>query len=381
MNRVNLEGVLDFESVTDEEMTRLLGESRYAERNNIVGDADILDAIILDEQIDFDFTDTEWEEEIDRALDEIQAVSIMDRGIGFCENEHCPDFEKGVFLFLHEGNYFRCGGCEKSSSHLVPEKGIPEREGKVPFSSVRVEFNYNPITRTYSNIISVTDDGFVGKSGVYTIQNPLCKTEGRAMKLATNLLSVVNERFQLDDSELENAPRVRERILSFDKSLDDFKQELKELEECLTSNPFLQNEPVVSAISEVETSKNEGELSGPKSNNIGGKTDEESRVSSRRENRGSSRHLHPSCEPGSARERRTPGRLPSMLSLGRGSQNPSRVESQGRRTWDYRKSADELRAASRRIFSSFHRSPSRGTQTGTQVEEELATEARDDSRN
>jgi len=104
----------------------------------------------------------------------------MNRGVGYCDNIDCEEYLKGVFL-LHQ-NVFHCPRCRKL--------GFPEME-KYEYSNdfpvireVRVQFNFDPLNRRYTQIAIACDDELGPHCNTLTVCNPLCKTEKRALKLA-----------------------------------------------------------------------------------------------------------------------------------------------------------------------------------------------------
>jgi hypothetical protein len=357
MTRVDLDYIESFEFVSDEELAILIQESQ------LVPELQLQDAVIISEddlewqaELEFggplfDYTDEQWDAELDRAFSEAFTPSKkIERGVAYCENVKCNDYLKGVFLFMHEGDW-KCAKCKEPSDHLIAEQGIPEREGQVPFSAVRVEYCYEPASKRYTEIVQLSDEEYTGPSGTYTLQSPLVKTPLRASKMAESLLTILNEGVILDD-DLSSAPKSQERILSFDKPADEFRKDLKALENRLRDNSFLQQPSVVSTSIEVELNLEEGGSSGPESNDASRTTNPEPRVLPSGDSGAGTLHVHASDQPGGARPERAEGGLHPVHHLGSRSEDLRRKPSEGRRGRNYRTSASKLCTAAGRYLSS-----------------------------
>ncbi len=355
MTRLDLDHVTDFDDVSDDALALLLQEVQETPtieltEVDVVEDADPL----------FELSEEEWIVELDNAFDEISlGVKRIERGVAYCENVECNDYLKGNFLFMHEGETFTCSTCGGEGDHMLEERGIPEREGNVPFATVRIEYCYEPSSRKYTEIAIVSDEGFQGPCGTYTVQNPLCRTSKRAIKIGEALLSIINEG-TIEDGDLGIAPKSHEKVLSFDKPLDDFRQDLEELERRLSNNRFLQGEPnVVSTFSEVEANKEEGDPSGPESQCVGGTSDPEPRVSPGRTSGGGACDLHDRGESSSVGSQRSEDGLHPVLSVGSPREELHREEVEGGRSGCDREAEGELRAAGRWLLEMLFRSSDR----------------------
>ena len=113
----------------------------------------------------------------------------------------------------------------------------------------------------YKEIALVSDESFPHPGRTYTIQNPLCKTAPRALKIAESLLAAAN-RDGTKNEDLLTVPRFLERILHLDSNPADFRRELQELERYLFDNPFLRATPVVSPFREEGINLREGDPGG-----------------------------------------------------------------------------------------------------------------------
>lgn len=364
MTRVDLDYVEDFEFVSDEELAVLIQEAQAVPEIQLTDD----DLVFGEEDLQlplFDYTEEQWQEELDRAFEQAFTPSErIERGVAFCENVRCDDYLKGSFLMMHEGKW-RCSNCDQYSDHLVPEKGIPEREGQVPFAAVRVEYCYESASKRYTEIVQLSDESYQGPSGVYTLQSPLVKTPKRAAKMAESLLAILNEGVHLDDDLSSAVPRSQERILSFDKPADEFRKDLEALEHRLRDNSLLQQPSVVSTSSVVELNMEEGDPGGPQQDHVGRTTDREPRVLPGRNQGAGSLSVHDRRQPGGVRSERTTSRLHPVQPVGTRVQGVRRAASQGRRGGSDRKAPGKLRTAAGRYLSSLVRGKGRGNSSRT----------------
>ena len=159
-------------------------------------------------------------------------MASMKRAVGYCENIGCNDYAKGVFLLNHSPN-FLCPNC-REQGHIEREVGFYTGNSDI-FKEVRVEFNFDPISKVYLEIGIVRDDSLPGAHNVYTLQSPLIKTEQRSLKVAEALLSNLNRyRGLLSDGDI---PQTTEILLSFDDPFNSFKEKCRQLgEELAQSN-------------------------------------------------------------------------------------------------------------------------------------------------
>ena len=156
----------------------------------------------------------------------------MKRAVGYCQNagsaghEGCEDFAKGVFLLNH-GETFYCPRC-RQLGEIQPERGFAERFNDAPYKEVRVEFNYDPNSKTFREIAIVRDEAVWGSGSKYTLLSPLIKTEKRALKVAEAILANL-QRFA--DLAEDGIPRTTEVIISFDEDIEVFTQKMRRLGE------------------------------------------------------------------------------------------------------------------------------------------------------
>jgi len=156
---------------------------------------------------------------------------MLKRGVGYCNNTDCEDFAKGVFLLNHADN-FHCPCCRVQGS-VEQERGHYVGIGEI-FKEVRVEYNYDPITKTYREIAIIRDEAMGDHYNVYTLHSPLIKTERRALKVAEGLLATLN-RYSGPLGE-DGVPRTTEIILSFDDSREELARKLNKLAETWASS-------------------------------------------------------------------------------------------------------------------------------------------------
>jgi hypothetical protein len=360
MTRVNIPEDVEFEFVSDAELSSLIHEAQTVpeiqlEDSDVIGEAELL----------FDYTEAEWITELDLAFEQATSTTRFQRGVGYCENVKCDDYLKGLFLMLHEGDDFECPKCNIRSTHMIAERGIVDREPGFPFTTVRVEYCYEPARKKFDEIVSITDESYPGPGGTYTVLNPLCRTPNRAAKIAEGLLTIMNQGAALEDELSGDVPRTHETLLSFDKPTDEFRRDLDDLEHRLRDNSFLQQPSVFSANSEVELNLEEGDPSGPESNDLGGTTYSRPRVSPSGNSRAGTQHVHPGDQPGGIRPERSQSGLHSVQPMGTRREDLRRATREGRRSRHHRSAASKLRAAAGRYLSSVLRGKGRGSTPGT----------------
>lgn len=183
------------------------------------------------EILTFDFS----EDEIDQAVNAIFTPRRIERGVGYCENTSCEEFCKAKFLLYHEGSFF-CQVCFKEG-FAVEEVGKPVRAPGQLFGEVKVEYCYCPSAKRYRELAIVRDEALGSNIGVYTLQSPLIQTEKRALKVAEALLSTLNDGVLLDE-DLARPPHIQEKILSWDKPLEEVREWLKQFALQIKDNPF-----------------------------------------------------------------------------------------------------------------------------------------------
>ena len=166
MTRVNIPDDVDFEFISDAELSAMIADVNDDPEIQVIA-ADIANEFDIEfaEPL-FDFTEEEWISELDLAFEQaLTPTNRFERGVGYCENVSCADYLKGVFLMLHEGEDFECGTCNARSTHMVAERGIPDREGNVPFTTVKVEYCYEPAQKRFVEFVAITDESYKGPGG------------------------------------------------------------------------------------------------------------------------------------------------------------------------------------------------------------------------
>jgi hypothetical protein len=151
-------------------------------------------------------------------------MSRASRGVGYCQNSHCEDFGKGVFLLNH-GTTFSCPDC-RQQGRVETERGFARGESKV-FREVRVEYNYDPEQHAYRDVAIVQDISLWGDTSSYTLRSPLVRTEKRALKVAEAILANLNR--APDHLAPDEIPTAAETVLCLDSSREDFDRKLEQL--------------------------------------------------------------------------------------------------------------------------------------------------------
>jgi len=141
--------------------------------------------------------------------------------VGYCYTETCGEFLKGVFL-LNYGTTFYCPQC-RCLGEVSPEERVDSPTDNGLYSTVEVQFDFNPMERAYKHRAIVKMEG-TPQHGTYMMRSPLVKTERRALKIAEQLLCALNAGLPKDCL-------MQEKSLTFDCSLNDFKSQMKALEE------------------------------------------------------------------------------------------------------------------------------------------------------
>jgi hypothetical protein len=149
---------------------------------------------------------------------------------GYCLNDECEEFSKGVFLSGCATIYF-CHRCKEPGTAEI-EKHWPDWYDSLDFSQVRLEFNFYAPEGRYLGLCIVTDTSCEKVGNIWNVQSPNIKTEKLANKTATDVLAYLQ---RADQSIFEPGIIVRntEIILELDVSKDKFKVELNNLENTL----------------------------------------------------------------------------------------------------------------------------------------------------
>lgn len=148
----------------------------------------------------------------------------MRRGVGYCQDPSCEEYGRGVFLLNHQGEY-RCPAC-REAGWLERERGAAQSQGEL-FKEVRVEYNFDPLSRTYRDVAIIQDVSIWGRSNVYTLQSPLIRTEKRALKVAEAVLANLNRCPK--EANGDGLPNTSEVVLSLDEPSEEFRRKLRAL--------------------------------------------------------------------------------------------------------------------------------------------------------
>jgi hypothetical protein len=157
----------------------------------------------------------------------------MERGVGFCLDPQCMDFQKDIFLLEHFGP-FKCSRCHKPGVKVL-ESGETDNDYSLDFWQVRVEFCYDIATRTYRSIAIVSDETMPKEGNVYTLRCPIVKTEKRALMMAESILGSL---MRADDSIFAKGYIHRDQTynIDFDKPIVEVKNQLKMFEDSLLNS-------------------------------------------------------------------------------------------------------------------------------------------------
>lgn len=147
---------------------------------------------------------------------------IRSKGVGFCENNNCDGFMKGVFLLNHNGIFY-CPTCRTPG--FIVEEERDEVQPNTMYTTVEVKFNYNPMARKYADRAIVSLEPKRGHN-IYHYSSPLLKSEQRALKAAVALINAVN-------THAMEPSIASEHIIDLDKPLDIIRDDLKKLESSL----------------------------------------------------------------------------------------------------------------------------------------------------
>jgi ribosomal protein S27AE len=152
------------------------------------------------------------------------SVATMHRAVGYCLNEDCSEYTKGVFLLNH-GDSFNCPRCSMRA-WVEPERA-KLKNGSQVFREVRIEYNFCPIELKYREVAIVTkDDVEVPEdANVLTVYSPLIKTDKRALRVAETYLG----HLEYNDIEDGKLPWARETLIDLDKPRDTVRKELEEM--------------------------------------------------------------------------------------------------------------------------------------------------------
>jgi hypothetical protein len=149
---------------------------------------------------------------------------------GYCLNEECAEFCKGVFLQGTAGVYhcFRC----RTDGIAETEKHWPSRYDSLEFNQVRLEYNFWAPENRYRDICIITDESRDKPANAWNMMSPNVKTEKHAKKVATDVLAYLQ---RADSTIFEPNIIIRntEIMLSFDVPMAQFKVELSNFETLL----------------------------------------------------------------------------------------------------------------------------------------------------
>lgn len=148
------------------------------------------------------------------------------RGAGYCLNQECMEFGKGVFL-LNYGEDFYCPVCA-CLGIIMGEAGQFQNDSAC-IRSVRVEFDYDAGQERYRSLAMIWDPELPeAGTNTYELRSPLIHTKDRALKTAEALLASLQRVSDIGEFR-DKIPRSPEFILDLDKSRADFQRECEQL--------------------------------------------------------------------------------------------------------------------------------------------------------
>jgi hypothetical protein len=156
----------------------------------------------------------------------------MTRAVGYCENVHCKEYLKGIFLLNH-GNDYNCHFCMESG-FIEREEVTQEGDFKL-FRTVKLNFDYDASSKRYRQLALVTDECTPCHYSTLVIKSPLVKTERRALKLAEMYLG----RLAITEETIDNLHQVYETQFDLSWNREKFSYELNKWEKELTNSNFL----------------------------------------------------------------------------------------------------------------------------------------------
>lgn len=144
----------------------------------------------------------------------------MKRAVGYCSNKACLDWNKGKFL-LNPSQIWLCGRCQEAGK-LQPEEGRAQNTQTL-FKEVRVRYNFDPYLGHYDTTAVVRDESLWGRHNVYHYDSPMICTQKHALRVAEQILAVLNQHPELLHGE-ELPSRIAETRLHWDEDRETFKQ-------------------------------------------------------------------------------------------------------------------------------------------------------------
>lgn len=150
----------------------------------------------------------------------------LPRGKGFCTNDGCEEYFKGIFILnVSASTTFRCADCRQEGFVQIEDSYHTGSYGD--FREVRVEYAFDPRSRSYKNVAVVKDvaldcDG----DREFTFRTPLILEAKRALKAAESMLSSLRKGAAYQGT----VPPSTESIISFDDPKESWDKKLRALE-------------------------------------------------------------------------------------------------------------------------------------------------------
>ena len=111
------------------------------------------------------------------------------RGAAHCRNVDCFSRDQVVPLVPFALEH-RCESCGQPCA-IDAEYGAGLGSSRT-YNEVRVYFAFDATTRTYADVVQVSDDSIVGQHSAYAFFSPLVRDREEAERVATSLLERLN---------------------------------------------------------------------------------------------------------------------------------------------------------------------------------------------
>jgi hypothetical protein len=148
----------------------------------------------------------------------------MSRGVGYCENVSCERYLKTTFV-MNQERYW-CALCRGEG---FVEKETFTYSNRYPvLREVRMEFDFDPLVRKYTQIAIVSDGELHSKCSTLTIKSPLCRTEKRGLTLAGMYFAYITMH-GVDNVPLQGM--TRQNVIDWDEPLESVQKKCKEVSE------------------------------------------------------------------------------------------------------------------------------------------------------
>lgn len=114
------------------------------------------------------------------------------RAAGFCLWRACGAYAQPFFL-ADVPDTFECPVCLRPG-HIERERARREGPDRL-IGEVRIEFDFDPVRRTYRKRTLTMDGRTHGRQSSFTLQSPLIRDRDAAVRVGRQLLRNLNRRF------------------------------------------------------------------------------------------------------------------------------------------------------------------------------------------